>query len=64
MSLDGWRKTGINNQQGYNDWRAHFGQSAGSGAGATATSTVPEPTTMVLLMLLTTGWCVQRGRTA
>jgi formylglycine-generating enzyme required for sulfatase activity len=43
-----WRKTGINGQQGYNDWRSHFGQPAGSGSGAIANATVPEPSTLLL----------------
>ena len=57
-----WRKTGINSQQGYNDWRPHFGQTAGSGSGASANAAVPEPTTLVLLMFVAAGWCLQRGR--
>jgi fibronectin-binding autotransporter adhesin len=32
----------------YNQWRAHFGQTAGSGAGTLADATVPEPATWVL----------------
>ncbi len=31
-----WRKTGINGPQGYNEWRAHFCETAASGAGARA----------------------------
>jgi hypothetical protein len=54
-----WRKTGINGQQGYNDWRANFGKSAPSfglsipGEGLTAQ--VPEPAawmTIAIGMLL------------
>ncbi|HEX2475713.1 MAG TPA: PEP-CTERM sorting domain-containing protein, partial [Lacipirellulaceae bacterium] len=56
-----WRKTG-GAQDGYNLWRAHFGQTAGSGAagyghrgsgpGASAQliSGVPEPSTVVALL--------------
>jgi hypothetical protein len=51
-------------QNDYNVWRAHFGQSGGSGAGAGVNTAVPEPTTTVLLMFLTTGLCLRRGRTA
>lgn len=36
-----WRKTNINAQQGYDDWRANFGKPAGSGL--SAGSSVPEP---------------------
>src|SRR5262249_6411296 len=35
----------------YNQWRAHFGQTAGSGASAIANASVPEPATWVLAML-------------
>ena len=42
-----WRKTGINGQQGYNDWRANFGKSAPSFGlsipGESLTAQVPEP---------------------
>jgi hypothetical protein len=48
-----WRKGlgTIYTQSDYNDWRAHFGQSAGSGAGASVNTAVPEPTTLVLLLM-------------
>ncbi|MEX2307499.1 MAG: hypothetical protein WD738_07905 [Pirellulales bacterium] len=51
-----WRKTGINGQQGYNDWRANFGQMAGSGSasgsGAAVVATVaPEPASSCLLLV-------------
>jgi hypothetical protein len=36
-----WRKSNINGQQGYNDWRTNFGRTSGSGAGSAAA--VPEP---------------------
>jgi hypothetical protein len=39
-----WSKTD-GSQTGYNTWRAHFGQSAGSRSGATANAAVPEPAT-------------------
>jgi hypothetical protein len=34
----------------YDQWRAHFGQTAGSGAGAIASAAVPEPASAVMLM--------------
>lgn len=62
-----WRKnpaTFGGNPSGYNTWRAHFGQTAGSGAGATLNGAVPEPATLVLLMIVASGWCLRRGRLA
>jgi hypothetical protein len=53
---------GVVDAEDYAFWKSRFGATAGSGSGATATSTVPEPTSLVLLMLVTTGWCVRRGR--
>jgi hypothetical protein len=47
-----WRKTGINGQQGYDVWRSHFGQTAGSGARAIANAAVPEPATWLLLFIV------------
>jgi hypothetical protein len=41
-----WRDTGIDGQQGYEDWRSHFGQTAASGA-----AVVPEPTAWLLITL-------------
>ncbi|HEY2759140.1 MAG TPA: hypothetical protein VGI75_00315, partial [Pirellulales bacterium] len=50
-----WRNTGINGQQGYLDWRTHFGEStAGLAAGsqaAAASSLVPEPTSLSILII-------------
>jgi hypothetical protein len=48
----------------YKEWRAHFGQTAGSGEGAIANAAVPEPATTVLLMFVVAGWCLRRGRAA
>jgi T5SS/PEP-CTERM-associated repeat protein len=48
----------------YDQWRAHFGQTAGRGAGAEANTTVPEPATLALLMLMTAICCIRRGRAA
>jgi T5SS/PEP-CTERM-associated repeat protein len=44
----------------YNEWRAHFGQTAGSGAGISANAAVPEPTTLILLMFAAAGCCFRR----
>ncbi|MEX2309184.1 MAG: hypothetical protein WD738_16410 [Pirellulales bacterium] len=45
-----WRKTGIDGQQGYNVWRANFGQ---PGAGSALTpAAVPEPATLALVALV------------
>jgi hypothetical protein len=35
----------------YNEWRSHFGQTAGSGEGMSANAAVPEPTTFALLIM-------------
>jgi hypothetical protein len=51
-------------QAQYNNWRAHFGQTAGSGSGINTNAAVPEPTTLVLLMLAAAGWCLQRHQNA
>ena len=47
-------------QTGYDVWRAHFGQTAGSGLGASANAAVPEPTTLMLIILAAADWCVRR----
>jgi hypothetical protein len=57
-----WRKTNINGQQGYDDWRANFGRTAGGGAANQAA--VPEPASGALLLfgLATSGvLCVRRS---
>jgi hypothetical protein len=65
-----WRKTGSSSED-YNTWRANFGHTffTGSGSGAIAYAeallpAVPEPTASILLMFVTTSWCLQRPRTA
>jgi hypothetical protein len=50
------------NPGGYNSWRAHFGQTAGSGLGTSASAAVPEPATFVLLVFAATGCSFQRRR--
>ncbi len=45
-----WRKSGINGQQGYDDWRANFGDMSPVGSGL-ASGAVPEPSTLWLLTI-------------
>ena len=59
-----WRKTGINGQQGYDDWRFHFGQTIGSSASTSANVAIPEPATLILLILAAAGCCLRRSRAA
>ena len=47
-------------QAQYDQWRAHFGQTAGSGSGADANATVPEPATMVMLIVTAAGALTRR----
>ena len=54
-----WRKTD-GTQDGYDTWRVHFGQTAGSGADANTTAAVPEPATCVLLVIATAALCTRR----
>jgi hypothetical protein len=56
-----WRKND-GTPEGYDTWRAHFGQTAGSGSGASGNATVPEPAAMVMLIMVAAGWCVRRSR--
>jgi hypothetical protein len=58
-----WRKNNINGQQGYDDWRANFGQPDGSGASLAGTAAVPEPGTLGLglLTMLALGWLTRRS---
>ena len=56
-----WRKND-GTSEGYNTWRANFGQPSGSGSGASANAAVPEPATLVLLMFAAAGWSLWRGR--
>jgi hypothetical protein len=59
-----WRKNPGGSPDGYNTWRANFGQPSGSGSVASANATVPEPTTVVVLMFAAAGWYVRRHRGA
>ena len=58
-----WRKTNINDAQGYTDWRTNFGTSSlGSGSGFGAGS-VPEPSAMLLVAMgLMVGGAARRRR--
>jgi T5SS/PEP-CTERM-associated repeat protein len=63
-------------QAHYDQWRAHFGNTAGVGAASRAaliqspprlgesTTAVPEPTSWVLLTWVAVGWCFQLRRAA
>lgn len=44
----------------YNEWRTHFGQTAGSGGGVSANAAVPEPATLALLIMGTMAMCAGR----
>jgi hypothetical protein len=50
-----WRNTGINGQQGYLDWRTHFGEStaglATDSQSAAASYLVPEPAPLSILVI-------------
>jgi hypothetical protein len=52
-----WRKTGINGQQGLNDWRANYGKSAPSFGlpipGESLAAQVPEPATWITVAIAT-----------
>jgi T5SS/PEP-CTERM-associated repeat protein len=45
-----WRKND-GSPAGYNAWRMHFGQTAGSGSGAIANAAIPEPSTLATLLV-------------
>jgi hypothetical protein len=58
-----WRKDPASyggDPAGYNTWRTHFGQTAGSGSGASVHTAVPEPPTLALLPFGVAAWCVRR----
>ena len=63
-----WRKTGINGQQGYDDWRANFGRSVpGFGqdlsGGASSAAAVPEPAAGTILAIgMIISVCGRRSR--
>ncbi len=54
-----WRMND-NNQPGYDLWRAHFGQTAGSGAGANLHLAVPEPGILSLVLVAACGFAWRR----
>jgi uncharacterized membrane protein len=55
-----WRKND-GNQSGFDIWRAHFDQMAGTGSGAETNGTVPEPaTSSVLLVVASVLWPLKR----
>ena len=58
-----WRKN-HGTQAGFDTWRAHFGETAGSGSGASANATVPEPTTLVMFIVAAVGIRLRRRRIA
>ena len=62
-----WRKIG-GPQSDYELWREQFGITysigTGSSFGPTSSAAVPEPATAVLLLLMTAGWFLRRGRVA
>lgn len=43
-----WRKTDINGQQGYDDWRENFGRPPGVGTGFADGGAIPEPGTFAI----------------
>jgi len=45
-----WRKNS-GSSAGYDIWRAHFGQTAGSGSGSSTNANVPEPGSFMMLVL-------------
>jgi hypothetical protein len=56
-----WRKND-GTQAGYDTWRAHFGETAGSGGGAAGGSAAaPEPSTALLVLLALLGLRVVRA---
>jgi Lamin Tail Domain/Calcineurin-like phosphoesterase len=58
-----WRKTGINGQQGYDDWRANYGATGAPGAGAArGNRQVPEPAAGILVLLQVLVFLFTRGR--
>jgi hypothetical protein len=50
-----WRKTGIDGQQGYDDWRANFGEPGTGGSGTVGVWAVPEPSACVLVLVALLG---------
>jgi uncharacterized sulfatase len=62
-----WRKTNVNGQQGYEDWRANFGNSLPNfglaGSGTSLAAQVPEPTPLIAFLSGALAfWNVRRSR--
>ena len=61
-----WRKTDVNGQQGYDDWRANYGKSAASSGlalvGESLAAQVPEAGTALLLAIAIAGLMAVRPR--
>jgi hypothetical protein len=61
-----WRKTGINGQQGFEDWRANFGKSAPSfgleAPGSELAGQIPEPATIIAGLIGVLGQLLARQR--
>jgi hypothetical protein len=61
-----WRKTGINGQQGYSDWRANYGKSAASfglpASGQGLIAQVPEPSACVMIAIVMSLISICRSR--
>ncbi len=56
-----WRKTNLNGDQGYTDWRSNYGTGdTGSGSGLVGGASVPEPATAVLVILAAASFCAWR----
>jgi hypothetical protein len=55
-----WRKTNINAEQGYVDWRTNFGRTSG-GVGLGNASAVPEPASVCLIVLGLIGIALSSG---
>jgi autotransporter-associated beta strand protein len=58
-----WRKTD-GTPAGYNTWRAHFGQTAGSSSSTAENAVVPEPSTLMMLVLAAAGEYSRRRQAA
>jgi hypothetical protein len=55
-----WRKIDGTQQSGYDTWRTHFGENAGTGAGPSAYTSAPEPAALVMLIIAAAGVSLRR----